>query len=662
MVKEEIRLTRILRRGSTGDDVKKLQKFLKQFSDVYPEGLTTGYYGSLTEAAVKKFQLKQGIVTDGDPDTTGFGQVSPKTISKLNEVINDNTENMRTEAIQTPSGTIPAVPAQPIGFTGTTTTSAVPAQSATTTQEECVSAGLFWYTVSCHPNPSLQESCTASYNYCAGSTECSTNGWYWCRNSCYGSADACLDQPFVPPAVPVTPTPIPTPTPTPTPTPIPTPTSSPSTIDITPTTISNIQTINITETSATITWTTNELASSGVDYSMYSMTIATTTIKAIGADNVTDHSVSLYGLSSSKIYYYVVVSKDNSGNTATSSEQLFTTLTPPPPTPTQSQTRIKSVITDDRIWNPESIFISGHYAYVAAFYASRLTIVDIANPSNPQIVGSVYDANLMSSVTSVTVSGNYAYVTARASNRLTIIDISNPNEPLIVGSVQSDSNFAGASSVQVSGTRAYVASYRRLTIVDVSNPNSPAITGSVYDGVNFVGGAYSVDVAGNYAYVTGGNGYVAAVDISNPSAPVIIGSLTNTDKLRGARSIRVSGNYAYVAAYNTTCFVIINISNPSSLSISGFICDPNQLNGPNQISVYNNHAYITVSDTASLPVTGNGRLIVVNVENPNNPFISGSVTSSGNEIGSPRGISVSENYAYIGNSYSGMAIIDISGL
>ena len=54
LVKEEIRLTRILRRGSTGDDVKKLQKFLKQFSDVYPEGLTTGYYGSLTEAAVKK--------------------------------------------------------------------------------------------------------------------------------------------------------------------------------------------------------------------------------------------------------------------------------------------------------------------------------------------------------------------------------------------------------------------------------------------------------------------------------------------------------------------------------------------------------------------------------------------------------------------------------
>jgi len=31
------------------EEVKKLQGFLKQYAEVYPEGLATGYFGPLTE-------------------------------------------------------------------------------------------------------------------------------------------------------------------------------------------------------------------------------------------------------------------------------------------------------------------------------------------------------------------------------------------------------------------------------------------------------------------------------------------------------------------------------------------------------------------------------------------------------------------------------------
>ena len=55
-VKAELKFTRTLYRGVSGDDVLELQEFLKQFSDVYPEGLVTGYFGPLTEAAVKRLQ------------------------------------------------------------------------------------------------------------------------------------------------------------------------------------------------------------------------------------------------------------------------------------------------------------------------------------------------------------------------------------------------------------------------------------------------------------------------------------------------------------------------------------------------------------------------------------------------------------------------------
>ena len=73
--------SKTLQRGSSGTDIKKLQEFLKNppagGPDVYPEGLVTGYFGFLTEKAVKRFQTKYGIES--------IGIVGPKTRAKLNE-------------------------------------------------------------------------------------------------------------------------------------------------------------------------------------------------------------------------------------------------------------------------------------------------------------------------------------------------------------------------------------------------------------------------------------------------------------------------------------------------------------------------------------------------------------------------------------------------
>ena len=55
------KLTKFLKLGAEGKEVEILQKFLKQDPEVYPEGKVTGYYGPLTEKAVKKFQEKNGI-------------------------------------------------------------------------------------------------------------------------------------------------------------------------------------------------------------------------------------------------------------------------------------------------------------------------------------------------------------------------------------------------------------------------------------------------------------------------------------------------------------------------------------------------------------------------------------------------------------------------
>jgi len=72
-------LTRELSLGATGDDVTQLQAFLAADPSLYPEGKVTGYYGSLTVAAVRRFQAKYGI--------SQVGRVGPQTLAKLNEVM-----------------------------------------------------------------------------------------------------------------------------------------------------------------------------------------------------------------------------------------------------------------------------------------------------------------------------------------------------------------------------------------------------------------------------------------------------------------------------------------------------------------------------------------------------------------------------------------------
>ncbi len=65
--------------GSRGADVTSLQTFLAQDASVYPGGQITGYYGSLTAAAVSRFQTKYGIAA--------VGKVGPQTRAKINELI-----------------------------------------------------------------------------------------------------------------------------------------------------------------------------------------------------------------------------------------------------------------------------------------------------------------------------------------------------------------------------------------------------------------------------------------------------------------------------------------------------------------------------------------------------------------------------------------------
>lgn len=69
-------LTRQLQLGMSGSDVSDLQTFLAIDATIYPQGIVSGYFGSLTKSAVSNFQVRNGI--------SSVGRVGPQTLAVIN--------------------------------------------------------------------------------------------------------------------------------------------------------------------------------------------------------------------------------------------------------------------------------------------------------------------------------------------------------------------------------------------------------------------------------------------------------------------------------------------------------------------------------------------------------------------------------------------------
>ena len=89
-------INRTLVRGSSGADVSLLQQLLAQDSTVYPEALVTGYFGTLTERAVQRWQAQQGIVSSGSPATTGYGLIGPRTRAAMSAICKTTSNPINT--------------------------------------------------------------------------------------------------------------------------------------------------------------------------------------------------------------------------------------------------------------------------------------------------------------------------------------------------------------------------------------------------------------------------------------------------------------------------------------------------------------------------------------------------------------------------------------
>jgi len=119
--------------------------------------------------------------------------------------------------------------------------------------------------------------------------------------------------------------------------------STSATADTTAPVISAVNTSGINYSSATITWTTNEPATSQV---MYGATTSYGSTTPLDTNLVTSHSVTLSGLSASTTYHFKAKSKDASGNEAVSGD--YTVLT------SEAATEVGGIISTDTTWTEEN--------------------------------------------------------------------------------------------------------------------------------------------------------------------------------------------------------------------------------------------------------------------------------------------------------------------
>jgi hypothetical protein len=152
-------------------------------------------------------------------------------------------------------------------------------------------------------------------------------------------------------------------------------------VDTTPPAIANLAAGNIQATAATITWSTNEPATSQVDYGL---TIAYGSQTAPDSTLTTSHSQGIAGLAAATTYHYRVRSADAAGNTAVSGDATFTTAAAGSPTTLLGDQNIEA--TQDN--NPAGKAEAFQYTATTSGTANKLSIyLDSASSATKVIVG-----------------------------------------------------------------------------------------------------------------------------------------------------------------------------------------------------------------------------------------------------------------------------------
>ena len=275
---------------------------------------------------------------------------------------------------------------------------------------------------------------------------------------------------------------------------------------------------------------------------------------------------------------------------------------------TESKERGTIEYVGSTMWTGMSdVFVAGDSIWCS--FNDGLRLIDISDISNPEFLSKVYtpfytlkQGQIMGS-NDILIEGDYAYIGDHEGVRIVNIN----NMELIF-----TYSLTRAHTLYLSGTLLYVADGTGLWVLDVSNP---AVTHSV--GFYEKAGAVGLDIVGNYAYVsdTGGTG-LTILDISTPESPTFVSDYTTPGY---GNEVIVANGCAFIADH-ANGLEIVDVSNPlipvfnSNVAVSGAVSHVEAIDSQ----------YVVISASAPSSIE------VIDVSDPDNPFIATSYGGSGN--------------------------------
>jgi len=281
------------------------------------------------------------------------------------------------------------------------------------------------------------------------------------------------------------------------------------------------------------------------------------------------------------------------------------------------------------------IYLLNFFAYISGYYFSvgEFQIIDISNASFPNVVSRCTTAGSNQGVWADNPFGR-AFV-ADAEQGMQIIDISNPVDPVIDTFMLK----AGSSvDIVVNQNYAYIANYDAgLKIINISNLIQPTEIG-VYDTLGYqYSTTNSIMIKDSFAYIGDlrWNNKFRSVDVSNPAHSVFAGLINIAAR---PQDMFLKDTLLFIAEdYH---FQIVSISNPRQPSLVG------------SCILQNASTSVCLQDT--LAYVGSLPSVIINVKNPSNPIIIGTIP-----VG-PYSIFVKDTFAYMAINYGGLEIWSIA--
>ncbi|MEZ5064064.1 MAG: T9SS type A sorting domain-containing protein [bacterium] len=215
------------------------------------------------------------------------------------------------------------------------------------------------------------------------------------------------------------------------------------------------------------------------------------------------------------------------------------------------------------------ILESAPYLYVIRGYspANEIRVVDISDPADPVVVGNL-PISIGATRYGMALHGDVLYVGTDA--RLTSFDVSDREHPMLLGFAP----IPGRTFAFHDDT-AYVGGLDGLRIVDVSDPASPALIDTTPGP-----GISALDVHGQTLVVV--NGAIATYDLTDPWHPLGLGTLEASDGVSRYKQLDRSGDLLFTSLVRRipeSCDVaegrlaIVDVSNPQAPFLRG-ISDP----------------------------------------------------------------------------------------